>query len=71
MSQIAGTTFRFCEALAMVGVSVIDSSGSIISAKVAPMPRAVWSTAFGDSGFEPVMSSTAASTSGMSRRSGR
>src|SRR5207253_669283 len=41
MSQTAGTTFRFCDAFAIVGESVIESSGSTSSASSGATARAL------------------------------
>ena len=64
-SQIAGITFRFFEALIIVGASVNDSSGSTISAKNSPIPRARSRASSGDAGRSPVTASSSATTSGV------
>ena len=70
MSQAAGMTLRFWDAFAIVGDSVIDSSGSTISASNGATPRACSSTPAGDVGRTPITVSSSASTSGMSCCSG-
>ena len=69
-SQIAGMTFRFFDALIIVGDSVSESNGSTTSAKNSPIPRACSSAACGVAGRTPVTVSSSASTSGVSRCSG-
>ena len=64
-SQIAGMTFRFFEALIIVGESVSESNGSTISAKNSPIARACSSATRGDAGRSPVTASSSASTSGV------
>ena len=54
MSHTAGTTLRFCDAVAIVGVSVIDSSGSTRSASIGLIAPTRFSTSSGDVGSAPV-----------------
>ena len=69
-SQTAGTTFRFCDAVAMVGESVIESRGSTSSASRGATARARSSASAGDVGRSPVTVSSKASTSGIRCSSG-
>ena len=63
-------TFRFCEAVIIVGETVIPTSGSTSSAASGSTARATSSTCSASSGGAPVTASNSAATSGSSRGSG-
>jgi hypothetical protein len=69
-SQMAGMTFRFCEALIIVGENVGARSGSTIAAKKLPISSARPRASCGEVGASPVTASSSAVTSGVSRRAG-
>ena len=69
-SQTAGTTFRFWEAVIIVGVKVGETSGSTSSPSSGPAARASSSASPAEAGVRPVTVRIIASTSGISRRSG-
>ena len=63
-------TFRFCDALTIVGERVSDSSGSTIAAKKLPIASARATASCGESGASPVTVFRRAVTSGISCWSG-
>ena len=71
MSHTAGMTFRFCDAVAIVGESVIASNGSTRSANTGEIARARASASSADVGASPVTICNIACTSGIRRRSAR